>query len=147
MKQILIGAILLLAVSFSYAQEEDPNITLIQKNFDAFQKDFISRDADALATHFQFPSLMQITTPDSVFHKKKEITEFWDSFPLQDGYAYSTIDNLIIHRLSGPIYYAGFDYSRYTDADELLYEGSSTYLYGNETGSWKIFFAWTGDRE
>ena len=55
MKQILIGAILLLVVSFSYDQKEDPNITLIQKNFDAFQKDFISRDADALATHFQFP--------------------------------------------------------------------------------------------
>ena len=30
--------------------------------------------------------------------------------------------------------------------DELLYEGSSIYLYGKETGSWKIFFQWTGDR-
>jgi len=147
MKQILIGAIFLFSISLSYAEEIDPNIVLIQNSFDAFQKDFIARDAGALATHFQFPSLMQITTPNSVFHTKEEITEYWDSFPLQDGYAYSTIDNLIIHRLSGPIYYADFDYSRYTDADELLYEGSSTYLYGNETGSWKIFFAWTGDRE
>jgi hypothetical protein len=32
-------------------------------------------------------------------------------------------------------------------ADELLYEGSSIYLYGKETGIWKIFFHWTVDRE
>ena len=147
MKQILIGAILLLAVSFSYAQEEDPNITLIQNSFEAFLKDFIARDAAGLATHFQFPSVNQITNPASVFHTKEEITKFYASLTLQDGYAYTLTDSLEIHRLSDLIYYLDLDYSRYNDADELLYEGSSIYLYGKETGSWKIFFQRTGDRE
>ena len=147
MKQLLTGAILLFSISLSYAEEVDPNIALIQNGFEAYLKDFIARDATGRATHFQFPSLIQVTTPDSVFHTKEEITKYWESFPLQDGYAYSTTDSLEIYRLSGPIYYLDLDYSRYNDADELLYEGSSIYLYGKETGSWKIFFQWTGDRE
>ena len=32
-------------------------------------------------------------------------------------------------------------------ADETLFEGSSLYLFGNATGSWKIFTLWTGDRK
>lgn len=147
MKKLLVAAILLFSISLSYAEEADPNIALIQNSFEAYLKDFIARDSAGLATHFQFPSLIQVTTPDSVFHTKEEITKYWESFPLQDGYAYSTTDSLEIYRLSGPIYYLHLDYSRYNDADELLYEGNSIYLYGKETGSWKIFFQWTGDRE
>ena len=147
MKQLLAGAILLFSISVSFAEEEDPNIALIQRSFEAYLQDFIARDATALATHFQFPSINQITTPNSVFLKKEEIITFWESFPLQDGYAYSTTDSLKIQRLSDPIYYLDLDYSRYNDSDELLYEGSSIYLYGKETGNWKIFFQWTGDRD
>ena len=55
-----------------------------------------------------------------------------------------TADSLEIHRLSDPIYYLDLDYSRHNDVDELLYEGNSIYLYGKDTGSWKIFFQWTG---
>ena len=44
MKQILIGAILLLAASFSYAQEEDPNITLIQKSLTSTSLKFLARN-------------------------------------------------------------------------------------------------------
>ncbi len=147
MNKLLIGAILLFSISFSYAEKIDPNISLIQTSFEAYLQDFIARDSIRLATHFQFPSINQLTTPSSVFHTKEEIIKFWESFPLQDGYAYSTTDSLEIHRLSDPIYYLDVDYSRYNDAEELIYEGSSIYLYGKETGSWKIFFAWTGGRE
>ena len=70
MKKLLIAAILLFSISLSYAEEVDPNIALIQNSFEAYLKDFIARDAAGLATHFQFPSLIQVTTPDSVFHTK-----------------------------------------------------------------------------
>jgi len=147
MKQLLTGAILLFSISLSYAEEVDPNIALIQNSFEAYLKEWIARDATGLDTHFQFPSVNQLTSPNSVFDSKENIINFWESRTLQDGYAYSATDSLEIHRLSDPIYYLGCDYSRYNDADELLYEGSSIYLYGKETGSWKIFFQWTGNRE
>ena len=147
MKQFLTGVIVLFSANLYCAQETDPNVALIQEEFEAYLRDFIARDAVSLATHFQFPSINKLVIPNSVFHTKEEIIKFWESFPLQDGYAYSTTDSLEIHRLSDPIYYLDLDYSRYNDADELLYEGSSIYLYGNETGSWKIFFQWTGDRK
>jgi hypothetical protein len=86
------------------------------------------------------PSVNQLTSPSSVFDTKEDIINFWESRTLQDGYAYSAADSLEIHRLSDPIYYLDFDYSHYNDADELLYEESSIYLYGKETDSWKIFF-------
>jgi len=77
------------------------------------------------------PSVNQLASPSSVFDTKEDIINFWESRTLQDGYAYSATDSLEIHRLSDPIYYLGCDYSRYNDADELFYEGSSIYL------SWK----------
>jgi len=147
MKKFLIVAILQLATSLSYAEEVDPNIALIQNSFEAYLKEWIARDATGLDTHFQFPSVNQLTSPSSVFDSKEDIINFWESRTLQDGYAYSATDSLEIHRLSDPIYYLDFDYSSYNDANELLYEGSSIYLYGKETGSWKIFFQWTGNRE
>ena len=76
MKKLLIAAILLFSISLSYAEEVDPNIALIQNSFEAYLKDFIARDAAGLATHFQFPALIQLTTPDSVFHTKEEITKY-----------------------------------------------------------------------
>ena len=88
MKNFLVGAILLFSISSSYAEEVDPNIALIQNSFEAFLKNFIARDAVGLATHFQFPSINQLTNPSSVFHTKEEFIKFWESFPLQDGYAY-----------------------------------------------------------
>ena len=88
MKNFFVGAILLFSISSSYGEEVDPNIALIQNSFEAYLKDFIARDAVGLATHFQFPSINQLTNPNSVFHTKEEIIKFWESFPLQDGYAY-----------------------------------------------------------
>ena len=77
----------------------------------------------------------------------EEVVEFFSSFPLQNGYAYSLIDQVEVHRLAEPIYYLDLDFSRYNSSDELLFEGSSLYFFSNETGSWKIFSLWTGDRE
>ena len=59
MKKSLIGAILLFSMSLSHADEIDPNIALIQNSFEEYLKDFITRDAAELATHFQLPSINQ----------------------------------------------------------------------------------------
>ena len=147
MNKLFVGMVLLFALNISHAQQMDTNIELIQNAFNAYLEDFIDRDADQIATHFQFPSMNQIGNPARVFHSLEEITKFWETFPLQNGYAYSTVDDMAINRLSSSIYSLVFDYSRYDAADELLYEGSSVYFYGNKSGVWKIFFQSTGDRE
>ena len=147
MNKLFISIALLFVSNISLAQQVDTNIELIQNAFNAYLEDFIDRDADKIATHFQFPSMSQASKPDSIFYSLEEITQFWETFPLQNGYAYSTVDDMTISRLSSSIYSLVFDYSRYDAADELLYEGSSVYLYGNKSGVWKIFFQSTGDRE
>ena len=147
MNKLFVGMVLLFALNISHAQQMDTNIELIQNAFNAYLEDFIDRDADQIATHFQFPSMNQIGNPARIFHSLEEITKFWETFPLQNGYAYSTVDDMAINRLSNSIYSLVFDYSRYDAADELLYEGSSVYFYGNKSGVWKIFFQSTGDRE
>ena len=147
MNKLFISIALLFVSNISLAQQVDTNIELIQNAFNAYLEDFIDRDADKIATHFQFPSMSQASNPDRIFHSLEEITQFWETFPLQNGYAYSTVDNMAISRLSSSIYSLVFDYSRYDAADQILYEGSSVYLYGNKLGVWKIFFQSTGDRE
>ena len=109
MRKFLTGAILFFSNSLSYAEEVDPNIALIQHSFEAYLKDFIARDATRLATHFQFPSVNQLTTPTSVFNTKEEIIKFWESYPLQEGYAYSTTDSQENNRLTDHIYYIDHD--------------------------------------
>ena len=52
MNKLFTGAILLFSISISYAEEVDPNISLIQTSFEAYLKDFIARDSIGLATHF-----------------------------------------------------------------------------------------------
>ena len=147
MKKLIVSAIFWFLFNLSHAQEADPNIALIQKEFDAYLEDFVERDTVSIAKYFQYPSIFKAVTPNIIFNTEKDATDGYDSLPLQEGYAYSTSENLQIAHLAGPIYYLKFDYSRYNDAVELLYEGHSVYFYSNETGNWKIFSLWTGDRE
>ena len=146
MKKFSSGLALIFLASLSYGQSTDSDAELIRNEFDAYHNDFVARDFDAIATHFQVPAMFK-TTPNVIATTHEEVMEFFSSFPLQEGYAYSLIDQVEVHRLAEPIYYLDLDFSRYNSSDELLFEGSSLYFFSNETGSWKIFSLWTGDRE
>ena len=85
--------------------------------------------------------------PTVVATSHVEVAEFFRSLPLQEGYAYSRIERVEIQRVTESIHYLDFDFSRYNSADETLFEGNRLYLFGNDTGSWKIFPLWTGNRK
>ena len=145
--KIFSGALaLLIMASLSYGQSMDPNVERIRHELDAYINDFSSRDFDAMATHFEVPAVFK-TNPPVIATTHEEVADFFRSFPLQEGYAYSRIDRVEIHRLNDSMYSTTFDFARYNSSDELLFEGSSLYIFSNEIGAWKIFTLWTGDRE
>jgi hypothetical protein len=63
--------------------------------------------------------------------------------PIQEGYAYSTQDKVSIHQMSDSLYYLDLDFSRYNDADELVFYGNSLYFFTNASGVWEIYSIWT----
>jgi hypothetical protein len=63
--------------------------------------------------------------------------------PIQEGYAYSTQDEVTIHRMSNSLYYLDLDFSRYNEQDELVFEGNSLYFFTNASGTWKIYSIWS----
>jgi hypothetical protein len=62
-----------------------------------------------------------------------------DKANIQEGYKYSTIDRLNVHKLASSVYYADVDFTRYNDQDEVIFQGRSLYYFTNESGSWKMF--------
>ena len=107
---------------------------------------FSAGDSTGVAKYIQFPAL-GINTPTTVFNTKEEFINFVDSYPLQEDYSYTKSDRMDIYPIGGPIYCLDYDYSGFNDHDELLSQGRGIYLYSNETGSWKVFSFWNGDRE
>ena len=124
----------------------DPNITLIKTEFEIMLERFSAGDSTGVTKYIQFPAL-GINTPTTVFNTKEEFINFVDSYPLQEDYSYTKSDRMDIYPIGGPIYCLDYDYSRFNDHDELLSQGRGIYLYSNETGSWKVFGFWNGDRE
>ena len=80
-------------------------------------------------------------TPAVVLSTGDEVSAFFESMPIQDGYAYSLMDRIDIYRLADGVYYVDLDFTRYNTSDEILFEGRTLYFFGNETGSWKMFAA------
>tara|TARA_Y100000588_G_scaffold354670_1_gene409152 strand:- start:774 stop:1178 length:405 start_codon:yes stop_codon:yes gene_type:complete len=126
--------------------ESDPNIASIRRSFETLLAYFSVGNSDGVAKHIQFPAL-NINAQTTAFHTKEEFIDFVDSYPLQEDYSYTKADKVNIYRIGGPIYCLDYDYSRFNDSDGLLSQGRGIYFYSNETGHWKVFSFWNGDRE
>ena len=129
MNKLFVSVGLLLALNISHARQMDTNIELIQNAFNAYLEDFIDRDAAQIATHFQFPSLNPIGNPASIFHSLEEITKFWETFPLHNVYAYSTVADMALHRLSSSLYSFVFASPRYDSLSSLLFLLPLSFLF------------------
>jgi len=143
MKRILLVALALIGSGCSEqipVNQDDPNIEQIKGVFAAYNQDFIDNDFEGIASHFQTPvriaqaNALIAMTPDELMDIYRDIKT-----NIQEGYKYSTIDRLDVHRLASTVYYADADYTRYNDQDEIIFEGRGLYYFGNETGSWKMF--------
>ena len=57
---------------------------------------------------------------------------------IQEGYAYSVIDNISVTNVKDDTYLLCADYSRFDNNDKLLFEGRTHYVYINTSDGWKI---------
>ena len=141
MQKFLIPVTLFFVISCAPEQSADPNIELVREEYESYFNDFVARDFDAIASHFQVPTMNRTASPAAVLSTQNEVSTFFESMPIQDGYSYSLMDRIGIYRLADSVYYVDLDFTRYNTSDEILFEGRTLYFFGNETGSWKMFTA------
>ena len=116
MKKIFAVALSLL-ISFSVfaGHHEDLNIKEIKTTYQAYVDDFISKDFESIANHFQAPMMQRTEKGMVVSDTPADISQRYRNFmgSIQDGYKYSTVNRLDVTRLSSSLYYADADYSRF----------------------------------
>ena len=72
MKKFSSGLALIFLISLSCGQSTDPNVELIRNELDAYFNDFVARDFDAIATHFQVPTMFK-TVPNVIATTHEEV--------------------------------------------------------------------------
>ena len=68
-----------------------------------------------------------------------EVEEFFKNAPIQEGYAYSTLESIEVQQIKPNVYSVDTEFSRIGQIGDILFRGRATYLYSNDTGEWKIF--------
>lgn len=142
MKKIFAAALsLLISSSVFSGHHEDLNIKEIKTTYQAYVDDFINKDFEAIANHFQAPMMQRTEEGMIVSDTPADISQRYRNYMenIQDGYKYSTVNRLDVTRLSSSLYYADADYSRFNSKNELLHHGRSIYFFSNADGGWKIF--------
>ena len=138
MKKLIMICCIFFAVSCSVNSEDDLNKFEIQKLYRLYVDDFIDDDFESIASYFDTPveskSFNVIAeTDEDVIRLFKDIKS-----NIQEGYAYSVIDNISVTNVEDDIYLLCADYSRYNNNDKLLFEGRTHYVYINTSDGWKI---------
>ena len=138
MKKLIMICCIFFAVSCSVNSEDDLNRFEIQKLYQLYVDDFIASDFESIASYFDTPvdskSFNVIAeTDEDVIRLFKDIKA-----NIQEGYAYSVIDNISVTNVKDDTYLLCADYSRYNNNDKLLFEGRTHYVYINTSDGWKI---------
>ncbi len=138
MKKLIMICCIFFAVSCSVNSEDDLNKFEIQKLYRLYVDDFIDDDFESIASYFDTPveskSFNVIAeTDEDVIRLFKDIKS-----NIQEGYAYSVIDNISVTNVEDDTYLLCADYSRYNNNDKLLFEGRTHYVYINTSDGWKI---------
>ena len=138
MKKLIMICCIFFAVSCSVNNEDDLNRFEIQKLYRLYVDDFIANDFESIASYFDTPVDSKsfnviVETDEDVIRLFKDIKA-----NIQEGYAYSVIDNISVTNVEDGTYLLCADYSRYNNNDKLLFEGRTHYVYINTSDGWKI---------
>ena len=138
MKKLIMICCVFFAVSCSVNNEDDLNRFEIQKLYRLYVDDFIANDFESIASYFDPP--VDLKSFNDIAETNEDVIRFFKALKanIQEGYAYSVIDNISVTNFKDCTYLLCADYSRYNKNDELLFEGRTHYVYINTSDGWKI---------
>jgi len=114
------------------------NKQVIETSYRQYVEDFIANDFDSIASHFHPPVDFQAyglmaETKEDVINQYKGMKS-----TIQEGYAYSVIDDIKVIRTKNNNYLLCSDYTRYNINNEILFEGRTHYIYVFTGKGWKM---------
>ena len=114
---------------------------LIEAEYRQYVRDFIAKDYEAIASHFNPPIQRTNFEGSVVLQNTEQIKRMYQNVManIQKGYSYSEVDSIDIQPLSRSTYAANVSFTRYNTKDEAIFEGRGIYLFGNQSGEWKMF--------
>ena len=138
MKKLIMICCIFFAVSCSVNNEDDLNRFEIQKLYRLYVDDFIASDFESIASYFDTP--VDSKSFNVIAETDEDIIRLFKDIKanIQEGYAYSVIDNISVTNVEDDTYLLCADYSRYNNNDKLLFEGRTHYVYINTSDGWKI---------
>ena len=138
MKKLIMICCIFFAVSCSVNSEDDLNRFEIQKLYRLYVDDFIASDFESIASYFDTP--VDSKSFNVIAETDEDIIRLFKDIKanIQEGYAYSVIDNISVTNVEDNTYLLCADYSRYNNNDKLLFEGRTHYVYINTSDGWKI---------
>ena len=138
MKKLIMICCIFFAVSCSVNNEDDLNRFEIQKLYLLYVDDFIVSDFESIASYFDTP--VDFKSFNEIAETNEDVILFFKDLKanIQEGYAYSVIDNISVTNVNDDAYLLSSDYSRYNNNDKLLCEGRTHYVYTNTSDGWKI---------
>ena len=101
----------------------------IESSHRRYVQDFIDNDFEAIASYFMPP--VDFKLYDFVAETNEDVlNQFKDmKANIQEGYAYSLIDEIGISKTSNNNFLLCTDYTRYNSEDQILFEGRTQYIY------------------
>ena len=111
----------------------------IESSHRRYVQDFIDNDFEAIASYFMPP--VDFKLYDFVAETNEDVmNQFKDmKANIQEGYAYSLIDEIGISKTSNNNFLLCTDYTRYNSEDQILFEGRTQYIYiFSLNEGWKI---------
>ena len=138
MKKLIMISCIFFAVSCSVNNEDDLNRFEIQKLYRLYVDDFIAYDFESIANYFDTP--VDLKSFNDIAETNEDVIRFFKDLKanIQEGYAYTVIDNISVTNFKDGTYLLCSDYSRYNNNDKLLFEGRTHYVYINTSDGWKI---------
>ena len=141
MKALPLLLLLLVSATALASQNSASPEALIEAEYRQYIRDFIAKDYEAIASHFNPPIQTTHSERSFVLQTTGEIRSMYQDVManIQNGYSYSEVDSIGIQPLSRSTYMAKVLFTRYNAKGESIFEERSFYLFGNQSGEWKMF--------
>ena len=149
MKALPFLLMLLVSATALASQNSVSPEALIEAEYRQYIRDFIAKDYEAIASHFNPPIQRTNFEGSVVLQNTEQIKRMYQNVManIQKGYSYSEVDSIDIQPLSRSTYAASVSFTRYNTRDEAIFQGRSIYLFGNQSGEWKMFSMIQAERE